>query len=189
MSICGILQLLTRCHFLFKGGKAVSSEMLLKLKPEKRTAIEAALLAEFMQHPVAEAQVARIVKGAGISRGAFYNYFKDLPDAYRYLYKIAMQDIHQGIRKKGKRSKDFGDETRRFIENTQTSKYYELIQMHFHYNEVYVTRLVAPVEANSELQWAKMTLAHDTIRGALIEPETAQARLRQLEKVLKTLEE
>ncbi|WWL93967.1 hypothetical protein V6R94_10640 [Pediococcus acidilactici] len=47
------------------------SETLVKLKPTKKAAIETALLSEFSRYPVAEAQVARIVKDAGISRGAF----------------------------------------------------------------------------------------------------------------------
>jgi len=86
----------------------VASDVLQKLKPDKRTAIEESLLLEFTHHPVTEAQVARIVKGAGISRGAFYNYFKDVPDAYRYLYQIAIQDIHQAIRQNESRGENLG---------------------------------------------------------------------------------
>ncbi|MCI1286489.1 MAG: TetR/AcrR family transcriptional regulator [Pediococcus pentosaceus] len=167
----------------------MASDVLKKLKPDKRTTIEESLLLEFTHHPVTEAQVARIVKGAGISRGAFYNYFKDVPDAYRYLYQIAIQDIHQAIRQNERRGENLVDEARQFIKNTQNSKYYELFQMHYHYNEVYVTRLVAPLEPHAEIQWAEMTLIHDTIRCALIEPGTTDARLHQLEKVLKILEE
>ena len=63
------------------------------LSNEKQTKIRQALLKEFSEQPLAIAQVAPIVKTAGIARGAFYKYFDDLIDAYKYLYGIAMQDL------------------------------------------------------------------------------------------------
>ena len=67
------------------------------LSADKQTKIRRALLKEFTEQPLATAQVATIVKTAGIARGAFYKYFEDLTDAYRYLYGVAMQDIHSDI--------------------------------------------------------------------------------------------
>jgi len=65
------------------------------LPQPKKDRITAALLTEFSTHSLAEAQVARIVTGADIARGAFYKYFADLTDAYQYLYGVALTHIHQ----------------------------------------------------------------------------------------------
>lgn len=67
------------------------------LPTEKRQRVDRSLLNEFSQHPLATAQVSRIVKDAGIARGAFYKYFQDLPDAYLYLYQKAMKQVHQPL--------------------------------------------------------------------------------------------
>jgi AcrR family transcriptional regulator len=164
-------------------------DALLKLKPAKKEAIKAALLTEFTHYPVADAQVARIVKHAGISRGAFYNYFEDLPDAYRYIYKLALADIHRPLRSKMKTGKlDVVEQTRAFVVGAQSSEYYQLMRMHFLHNESYISYAVAPIEVHAELQWAIGTLTHSTIRSALIDPKSAEARLKQLAVVLKTLE-
>lgn len=173
----------------FIGGNKMVWERIARLKSEKQNAIEWALLKEFTLHPVAEAQVARIVKVAGISRGAFYNYFKDLPDAYRYIYKIAIRNIHQNLHTKDlANARDFVQQTREFVKGAENSDYYQLMQMHYLHNESYVSRLVLPIEANSELQWARITLVHDTLRGALVQPETAEKRFQQLAWALKQLE-
>ena len=60
------------------------------LNRQKKELITNALLTEFSQHSLASAQVARIVKQAGIARGAFYKYFADLTEAYQYLYQVAI---------------------------------------------------------------------------------------------------
>ena len=57
------------------------SETFINLSDEKKQKIEGALLKEFSTYPLAKAQVARIVKDAGIARGAFYKYFGDLKDS------------------------------------------------------------------------------------------------------------
>ena len=60
------------------------------LDQTKQQRVLAALVTEFSQHPLAQAQVARIVKQADIARGAFYKYFSDLTDAYQYAFKAAI---------------------------------------------------------------------------------------------------
>lgn len=72
------------------------SETFINLSDEKKQKIAHALLKEFSTYPLAKAQVARIVKDAGIARGAFYKYFGDLKDAYGYLYSLAMKEVHMG---------------------------------------------------------------------------------------------
>lgn len=64
-------------------------ETFTNLDEHKKQRVTQALLHEFSQHSLADAQVARIVKEANIARGAFYKYFTDLTDAYLYLYQIA----------------------------------------------------------------------------------------------------
>ena len=73
------------------------SETFINLSDEKKQKIVGALLKEFSTYPLAKAQVARIVKDAGIARGAFYKYFGDLKDSYTYLYGLAMKDVHMGL--------------------------------------------------------------------------------------------
>lgn len=51
------------------------SSTFTNLPSAKRERIRAALLAEFSQHSLADAQVARIIAAAQIARGAFYKYF------------------------------------------------------------------------------------------------------------------
>lgn len=73
------------------------STTFLNLNEDKKQKITQSLLLEFSNHSVSEAQVTRIVKEAGIARGAFYKYFNDLQDAYTYLYQQAMVEIHEKI--------------------------------------------------------------------------------------------
>ena len=67
------------------------------LDQTKQQRVLAALVTEFSQHPLAQAQVARIVKQADIARGAFYKYFSDLKDAYQYAFKAVIGRLHMGI--------------------------------------------------------------------------------------------
>lgn len=69
---------------------------------------------------MSKAQVAPIVKEAEIARGAFYKYFSDLTDAYIFLYKLAMKDIHTPFISKSDQTADaYVQQTRDFLTNTQ----------------------------------------------------------------------
>ena len=59
-------------------------QTFFNLPDEKKQRVTTALLHEFSNHPLPDAQVARIVTEAEIARGAFYKYFDDLTDAYAY---------------------------------------------------------------------------------------------------------
>ena len=61
----------------------MASTTFQHLDAAKQQRVLAALITEFSQYPLAQAQVARIVKQADIARGAFYKYFTDLDHAYR----------------------------------------------------------------------------------------------------------
>ncbi|MFD1484451.1 TetR/AcrR family transcriptional regulator [Lacticaseibacillus baoqingensis] len=158
------------------------------LPADKQARVRAALLEEFSQYPLAQAQVARIVKSAGIARGAFYKYYADLNDAYRDLFGVAMQAIHQGMpaRPTADNIPAYVDTIREFMARTDQSGYRRLIAMHYRYNEgafgAQPTKLTADPQAARE--WARTVLYHQTVRDIVLAPETQAARLKQLEAAL-----
>lgn len=107
--------------------------------PEEKGESHRGALHEFSTHALTEAQVARIVKEAGIARGAFYKYFDDLTDAYTYLFKIAIQEIHMNMQPTDKFDPDFFyDRVCKFISKTQHSKYEPMMKLHMLRNEAVV---------------------------------------------------
>jgi AcrR family transcriptional regulator len=155
-------------------------ETFINLPLAKKNLITNALLNEFSKYPLSKSQVARIVKNAGISRGSFYKYFSNLEDAYQYLYHYAMLQIHIPVRKMQKFSSSFFYKmVVNFIDQTQTSKFADLVKMHILYNE-YVLSPHFP-EANSlqldNQNWSAMVLSHSAIR-MILENE------KQKEKIL-----
>lgn len=67
-------------------------DTFLNLPDEKRAHIEQVALAEFAEHGYDNASVNRIVAGAGIAKGSFYQYFEDKKDCYLYLIQLAMDE-------------------------------------------------------------------------------------------------
>ncbi|ANZ69221.1 TetR/AcrR family transcriptional regulator [Pediococcus claussenii] len=166
------------------------SDKIFTIKADKRNAITNALLTEFSNYSLADSQVARIVKDANISRGAFYNYFKDLSEAYQYLYGLALKDIHSNITHNPTLSSvDFVNEVRSFLKSTKKSTYYHFIQMHYRYNESYVAKRVVPADSQNNIHWAQTVLSHEVIRDSLLQPSTTNDRLKQLSFVLEKLED
>jgi AcrR family transcriptional regulator len=66
-------------------------ETFFNLSEEKRARVLDAALTEFASHTFHQATVDRIVEGAGISKGSFYQYFGDKKDLYRYLVKMSQE--------------------------------------------------------------------------------------------------
>ncbi len=159
----------------------------LNLKADKKARIQAALLAEFSSKPLSQAEVAPIVKQAKIARGAFYKYFDDLTDAYRYILSVAMTEIHQPIVQEihdDQFDPDFYvKQVNSFISGVTESKYLDLIKMHLQKNESLVE---APrtQEQLSQRQWAAMVLSHDALKRILAAPEEKERWLTGLEDVL-----
>ena len=89
-------QSVTRCHQ--KGAGLWQHQRLTIYPPPKRERILAAARTEFSYYSLAEAQVARIIKDAQISRGAFYKYFTDLKDAYQSVFQAAMTAVHAPVK-------------------------------------------------------------------------------------------
>ncbi len=63
------------------------TETFSNLPQQKRQRVLDAALDEFAAHTFDNASIARIVDGAEIPRGSFYQYFDDLEDLYRYLFE------------------------------------------------------------------------------------------------------
>ena len=61
------------------------------LNEKKRARVLEAAIDEFAQTRFSDASVNRIVKAAGISRGSFYQYFKDKEDIYIYVLEYLGQ--------------------------------------------------------------------------------------------------
>lgn len=166
------------------------SATFMHLNADKQARILAALNQEFSAHPVAEAQVARIVASAGIARGAFYKYFTDLTDAYRYLFGSALRTIHVGLHVAtagGFDAANYLANTRQFLVGVQVSPYRALMVMHFKTNEAVLPARPTPPTPDAAA-WAAEVLCHQTIKDVLLAPATAEARLEQLAATLQILE-
>ncbi|GFZ26415.1 TetR/AcrR family transcriptional regulator [Lactobacillus corticis] len=161
------------------------------LSADKKQRVTSALLTEFSSHKLTDAQVARIVKEAGIARGAFYKYFDDLTDAYNYVYQLAMKDIHTGIDERDFSVEAIYQRVARFVDQAEHSQYYDLIKMHLAYNESQVGSDVQKSSARllriPPKIWAVMELSHATIKLGLFDPENRQANFDRFKKVLEIL--
>lgn len=165
------------------------------LPDEKKERVSRALLKEFSKHPLDEAQVARIVKDADIARGAFYKYFDDLADAYKYIYGQAMQNIHLGF---GRAMQQFDPDTfyqitTDFIEKAGNSKYRDLIKLQLSRNQ----QLIHPdmtAESKKTLRldaklWSAMILSHEVVNLVLFDPENREQYLKRYRTSLNLLKE
>lgn len=159
------------------------SETFLHLNQEKRDRVTQALLTEFSHYPVATAQVARIVKDAGIARGAFYVYFDSLEDAYRYLFGQAMAVIHAPLA--ASQAEPFAM-TEAFLDQVQNGQYAAMMRLHFSDNEGIVPAAVddPALTPAGAAAWAVKVLCHETIRACLLAPATTATRLSQLKQAL-----
>lgn len=164
-------------------------QTFLNLPDEKKKRVTRALLNEFSHHALAKAQVARIVKDAQIARGAFYKYFDDLTDAYLYLYRQAIHEIHFKMNPQGEFKPDFFYErVVKFISDTQHSKYEPLMKMHMLYNEA---ALPNAYQTNSEqllhltpVMWSAMVLSHEVINLVFADPKHGKENLARFKKSL-----
>lgn len=175
---------LTPCHYLISKGMIFMPTTTFENLPDaKKKTIIAALLKEFSQSPLSKAQIAPIVKEAQIARGAFYKYFVDLTDAYTYLYRQAMKDIHINISHTSvKTAQDYVNQVREFLTKSQNSSYYNLIKMHTLYNEHFLSaNLPKQMPANI---WAIAELCHATIRDCLVDPNKQEEYIANLETIL-----
>lgn len=165
----------------------MSSRTFQNLKAEKKQRITAALLTEFSRHNLPDAEVARIITQAGISRGAFYKYFPDLTAAYLYLFATVMDEVHAPITAGRQLSaQDYYRMVAAFVDRVHHSPYYDFIRRHFLTNEgVLPVRRAA--EPQSATEWAVMALCHTTINECLQDPAGQAQALTRLKEILNKL--
>lgn len=166
------------------------STTFTNLSDEKQTKIRKALLKEFTAQPLATAQVAPIVKTAGIARGAFYKYFDDLTDAYKYLYGVAMRDIHSDVNNEVGTEFDpqfYLNQVDAFIKGARDSQYLGLIKMHLVKNESLISQGSIDPNTVSSREWATMILSHEAIKQIMIEPQNESVVMKKFSETLNLL--
>ncbi|QHT47822.1 TetR/AcrR family transcriptional regulator [Bacillus sp. SB49] len=62
-------------------------QTFFNLPEEKQEALMKAARAEFSRAPLHDSSISNIIKGCGVSRGSFYQYFEDKEDVFFYLLK------------------------------------------------------------------------------------------------------
>ena len=170
------------------------SQTFLNLKPEKQARIYAALLTEFSTYPLANAQVARIVKDAQIARGAFYKYFMDLADAYQTLWQRALHQLHSQDELAGhlvQTPATYTQQVRQLLTAGAQQGLRDLLRLHYSTNEAYLGATVHPTTGpHFDAQtWAVMTLTHQAIKECLVAPDQEEQILARLERALTDLME
>jgi len=161
------------------------------LNPEKRARVMAALLTEFSNHSLAEAQVARIVTAAGIARGAFYKYFDDLTDAYQTVYHEALSAVHRDVETTPSGAftpATYYDAVVAFVDHFSNSQYGELIRRHYSENESLLPAPPVPVSLPAA-DWSAMVLSHATIKEIMLRPANRDAALTRFQQALQLLAE
>lgn len=173
------------------------SPQFLRLPAVKQDKVLSALFHEFTHYSLANAQVARIVKDASIARGAFYNYFADLEDAYSYLFAHEMKEVHQPLWLNHKRqlsADDYLQQTTLFLKSVNRQKLRQLLIFHYQTNAGLLRqnkggqRWLPPEKEATPRQWATKTLIHQAIREAILNPRAEEQILRKLKVVLNLLE-
>ncbi|MDF7639748.1 TetR/AcrR family transcriptional regulator [Lactobacillus sp. ESL0791] len=166
-------------------------QTFINLPEKKRQRVTAALLKEFSQYPLKDAEVAHIVRDAGIARGAFYKYFIDLIDAYRYLYRIALSKIHTDVKITDTFQPEiFYEQVVNFLDQTEHSEYAPLIRMHILYNESvlpHAYKNLAKLHHLSAEIWTAMVLSHDVIRLVFTDPKNKDNDLARFKESLMIL--
>lgn len=107
-----------------------------------------------------------------------------MTDAYQYLFKLVMRDLHTGLT--GRMGADeLYQMTKDFVTKATGSQYYDLIRLHYAANE-------ALLPSNKPKQmpacaWAAMVLSHEAIKEALLDPDKADFYLDREHEALEKL--
>lgn len=173
------------------------SSTFFNLPHEKKERVEHALLDEFSRAPLSQAQVSNIVQSAHIARGAFYRYFDDLTDAYRYMLAQALRALHHGLPHSSEQAANRPDnleqlattayrQARLFVEQTYQSQYYQLMYWYYHENNMSFAPSSFQPEESAEV-WAVATLSHVAIRECLLDRANVPTYLARLREALEKL--
>ncbi|GAY73398.1 TetR/AcrR family transcriptional regulator [Lentilactobacillus kosonis] len=164
------------------------------LKDQKRAVITNALITEFSEYSLKDAQVARIIKTAGIARGTFYKYFSDITDAYNYVFHLALADFHMGfnhISEENFNLDAFIASISTFIDQVVDSRFYQLLKQHYLYNESsYQQHTLSGMDRITNLSpliWTVATLSHEAIKELLVFPGQKNQIIQKLTISLKNL--
>lgn len=163
------------------------------LKQSKQLNIKKALLKEFSQHTLAEAQVARIVADAGVARGTFYKYFPDLIDAYQWLLRTVMKELalHPGKLVQGDgTASEYQEAVIALMGRIQESKYDDFLRMYYEANEGFLAAQDVehkPMVKLSCQQWAVMVLCHQAIKECLIDQQQQSLIVERLGEALRKI--
>ncbi|EJF00570.1 TetR/AcrR family transcriptional regulator [Liquorilactobacillus mali] len=168
------------------------SETFENLNIEKKKRIFRAMLNEFEKYPLSQAQVARIINEVGISRGSFYKYFNGINDAYWYVYRIAMEEIHkQNVSRQGQKI-PYQMLVRNFVEQTANSQFFNFIKMHLCVNESLIKneeKQVFEEQPADFEEWAVMVLSHEVIKQILLKPTDKEKLLNYLDMAVKKIKQ
>ena len=154
------------------------------LPAAKQDRVLAAALTEFSHHSLAEAQVARIIKDAQISRGAFYKYFTDLKDAYHTVFQATMTAVHAPVKHAVTAPADLDQ----FVTAILNSPYAAFLRLYFTVDE----GIIAAHPALSDLtpvEWAATVLAHETVRAILVTPAAQETLIHRYATAINHLKE
>lgn len=169
------------------------SSTFLNLDEAKRQRIQRALITEFSAHSLATAQVARIIKDAGIARGSFYKYFTDLLDAYRWSLGFVMSelDLHPDIfRNESADAVHYCYQIKDSLERIYQSSYLQFLKMFYEANEGILAAQHSASSHSKKLnsqRWAVMVLCHETIKECLLHPVDQDHYLARLQDALRKL--
>lgn len=176
------------------------TQTFLNLNEDKQNQIFTALINEFSNHRLMDAQVARIIKDCSIARGSFYKYFDDINDSYQYVLKRVLREIHFDVFAQLKAEPTdslhaFYVATESFINELEDSDYeqfyrqyvlfnqYELKHVEYDYNNLPDDKLILMVNGQKitdiktivlTYKWASRA-AHQTIRTVLSGGDDKQA--------------
>lgn len=159
----------------------------------KKQEIFNALLNEFSNHTLNDAQVARIVKNAKIARGSFYTYFTDLYDAYRWTLKQVLAEVHFSAKQD-----DLLNNSEKVLGDIEKSPYYDFLKNFFTVNNSLLeandsktaqAQIMPNLTAASSDQdvkaYLKQLVIHTLIRNMFIAPDK-KADFAQTLKIINT---
>ncbi|MCT4377510.1 hypothetical protein DQM10_10300 [Leuconostoc mesenteroides subsp. mesenteroides] len=183
---------MTRCHL--QKGNFMAKEILSRLSQEKIKKIRSSLLKEFSEYNISEAQVARIVKEANISRGSFYTYFSDLFDAYNWILSQVLTEVHQ------RKAEGSLNSAELLILSAEDNEYFNFLRKYFEINESLLRvwnsknhkspdyNFVEHVLNEDETRkWVKDLITHEAIRQSFLHPEEREnivLHLKAAEKLI-----
>lgn len=158
---------------------------------EKRKRIRQALLEEFSHYSLEQAQVARIVKNAGIARGAFYKYFDSLSAAYVWLLNDVMDGLHiHYYAIEQHKTDDFVAWVQNLNQKVQDSEYRDLLVHHYQTNSGVLRESIMKNHRYHDLsqltsrEWAVMVLCHEAFRELLLKESADDAIVQRLRQSL-----